>query len=77
MLIKILITIVVQLAIMNYRNLSDLNKNGQTWNIKVKVMRFWESVNNKTDQLLSFDMILMDEKVGFFINLSIFGIIIA
>jgi hypothetical protein len=63
-LIKILITIVVQLAIMNYRNLSDLNKNGQTWNIKVKVMRFWESVNNKTDQLLSFDMILMDEKVG-------------
>jgi hypothetical protein len=29
-------------------------------------MRFWESVNNKTDQLLSFDMILMDEKVGFF-----------
>jgi hypothetical protein len=64
MLIKILITIVVQLAIMNYRNLSDLNKNGQTWNIKVKVMRFWESVNNKTDQLLSFDMILMDEKVG-------------
>jgi hypothetical protein len=64
MLIKIIITIVVQLAIMNYRNLSDLNKNGQTWNIKVKVMRFWESVNNKTDQLLSFDMILMDEKVG-------------
>jgi hypothetical protein len=68
MLIKILIIIVVQWVIMNYRNLSDLNKNGQTWNIKVKIMRFWEYVNNKTDQLVSFDMILMDvmSRVSFF-----------
>jgi hypothetical protein len=65
MLIKILIFIVVQLAKRAYRNLSDLDKNGKTWNIKVKVMRLWESVNNKTDQLVSFDMILMDEKVVF------------
>jgi hypothetical protein len=29
-------------------------------------MRFWESVKSKTDQLVSFDMILMDENVGFY-----------
>jgi hypothetical protein len=46
---------------MAYKNLSDLNKNGQTWNIKVKVMRLWESVNKKTEELMSFDMLLMDE----------------
>jgi hypothetical protein len=50
---------------MTYKNLGDLNKNGQAWNIKVKVMRFWEYVNNKTDELMSLDMILMDEKVTF------------
>jgi hypothetical protein len=65
-LIKILISIVVQLTKMTYRNLSELNKNGQIWNIKVKVMKLWESVNNKTNQLVSFDMILIDEKVGFY-----------
>jgi hypothetical protein len=50
---------------MTYRNLSDLNKNGQTQNIKVKVMRLWEYVKNKTEQLVSFDTILMNENVIF------------
>jgi hypothetical protein len=50
---------------MTYKDLCDLNKNGQTWNIKVKVMRLWESINNRTDELMSLDMILMDEKVTF------------
>jgi hypothetical protein len=51
---------------MTYRNLSDLNKNGQTQNIKVKVMRLWEYVKNKTEQLVSFDTILMNENVIFY-----------
>jgi hypothetical protein len=29
-------------------------------------MRLWESVNNKTEHLACFDMILMDEKVSFY-----------
>jgi hypothetical protein len=28
-------------------------------------MRLWESINNRTDELMSLDMILMDEKVFF------------
>jgi hypothetical protein len=54
-------------TIMSYKNLGDLNKKGQTWNIKVKVIRLWESINNKTEELMSLDMILMDEKVTFYL----------
>ena len=53
---------------MTYKKLSDLTTNGQTWSIKVKVIRVWDSINNATDELISMDMILMDEQV-FFINL--------
>jgi hypothetical protein len=51
---------------MMYKHLNDLNKNGHIWNIKEKVMRLCESVNNKTEELMSLDMILMDDKVSFF-----------
>jgi hypothetical protein len=61
---------------MTYTNLGDLNKNGQTWNIKVKVIRLWESVNNKTEELMSLDMILMDEKVTFHLFLNIFQLLV-
>jgi hypothetical protein len=61
---------------MTYTNLGDLNKNGQTWNIKVKVIRLWESVNNKTEELMSLDMILMDEKVTFYLFLNIFQLLV-
>jgi hypothetical protein len=43
--------------------LSDLSTKQQASNVKVKVMRLWESINNKTEELMSLDMILMDEKV--------------
>ena len=52
---------------MTYKKLSDLTTKGQTWSIKVKVIRVWDSINNATDELISMDMILMDEHV-FFIN---------
>jgi hypothetical protein len=50
---------------MTYKDLCDLNKNGYTWNIKVKIMKLWKSINNRTDELISLDMILMDEMVTF------------
>ena len=53
---------------MTYKKLSDLTTNGQTLSIKVKVIRVWDSINNATDELISMDMILMDEQVIFFIN---------
>uniref|UniRef100_I1QX08 DUF223 domain-containing protein n=1 Tax=Oryza glaberrima TaxID=4538 RepID=I1QX08_ORYGL len=44
---------------MVYKKLSELTSRGHTWNIKVKVTRLWDSA---TDELLSLDMILMDEQ---------------
>jgi hypothetical protein len=49
--------------------LSDLSTNQQTWAVNVKVMRSWESINNRTRELMSLDMILMDEKVFFHVIL--------
>ena len=48
---------------MTYMKLSELTARGQTWNIKAKVMRMWDSINPSTDELISIDMILMDEQV--------------
>jgi hypothetical protein len=49
---------------MAYIFLSDLSTKQQTWSVKVKVVRLWEFINNNIDELMSFDMILMDEKVN-------------
>jgi hypothetical protein len=49
---------------MAYTPLSDLSTKQQTWSVKVKVMRLWESFNNRTEELMSLDMVLMDEKVN-------------
>jgi hypothetical protein len=49
---------------MTYIFLSDLSTKQQTWSVKVKVIRLWESINNKIEEPMSLDMILMDEKVN-------------
>ena len=51
---------------MTYKKLSDLTTKGQTWSIKVKVNKVWDSINNATDELITMDMILMD--MYFFTN---------
>ncbi|CAN6211332.1 unnamed protein product [Urochloa humidicola] len=47
---------------MAYKKLRQLTTNGQAWNIKVKIIRLWESINFASDELMSLDMILMDEQ---------------
>ena len=51
---------------MAYKKLRQLTTTGQAWNIKVKIIRMWESINFSTDELMSLDMILMDEQVLFY-----------
>jgi hypothetical protein len=48
---------------MVYKTLNALTTKVQSCIIKVKVIKFWESINNKTDELMSLDMVLMDENV--------------
>ena len=53
---------------MTYKKIRQLTTVGQSWNIKVRVIRIWESINFATDELMSLDMILMDEQVLFFVK---------
>jgi hypothetical protein len=48
---------------MTYMLLSDLSPKQQASNVKVKVIRLWESINNRREELMSLHMILMDENV--------------
>ena len=48
---------------MAYKRIKQLTTSGQSGNIKVKVITMWESINFATDELMSLDMILMDEQV--------------
>ncbi|EEC82987.1 hypothetical protein OsI_28022 [Oryza sativa Indica Group] len=47
---------------MAYKKISELTTKGQTWSIKAKILRMWDSVNFATDEIMSFDMLLMDEE---------------
>ena len=53
---------------MTYKKIRQLTTVRQSWNIKVRVIRIRESVNFATDELMSLDMILMDEQVLFFVT---------
>jgi hypothetical protein len=55
----------IGVSTMRYSLLSDLSIKQQTWSVKVKIMRLWESINIKTDELMSLDMILMDKNIFF------------
>jgi hypothetical protein len=50
---------------MTFKNLRQLITNGQSWKFKVKVVRTWESINFASYELMSSDMILIDEHVCF------------
>jgi hypothetical protein len=54
----------LQLTVMMCKKLSALTTEVQVCTIKVKLIRMWESINNKTYELMRLDMILMDEKVN-------------
>ncbi|WOH01404.1 hypothetical protein DCAR_0520786 [Daucus carota subsp. sativus] len=47
---------------MAFSYLSELDDHTEDWMIKVRVCRKWESVNMKDGNLISLDMILIDEK---------------
>jgi hypothetical protein len=43
--------------------LSALSTENESWTIKVKVLRLWDSINLSTNEVISADMILADKKV--------------
>ncbi|KAM6563241.1 hypothetical protein CsatB_023239 [Cannabis sativa] len=48
---------------MEYSFLQDLNNDNDSWMIRIRICRIWESTNTKkNDELISLDMIFIDEK---------------
>ena len=49
-----------------YDLLDEINTEKDNWNIRVRVTRMWEVLNIKTNnELMSVDLVLLDEKVSF------------
>lgn len=49
--------------IMEFVGLKDLSIGNESWAVKVRVCRLWESLNSKKNgDLISLDMVIVDEK---------------
>ena len=49
-----------------YNLLDEVDSEKDDWDIRVRVTRMWEVLNIKTNnQLMSVDLVLLDEKVSF------------
>jgi hypothetical protein len=48
---------------MSYNTLKQISTDKDTWIIKVRIARMWDAINTNTNQLISIDMILVDEEV--------------
>ena len=49
-----------------YNLLDEIDTEKDNWNIRVRVTRMWEVLNIKTNnELMSVDLVLLDEKVSF------------
>ena len=49
-----------------YNLLDKIDTEKDDWNIRVRVTRMWEVLNIKTNnELMSVDLVLLDEKVSF------------
>jgi hypothetical protein len=52
---------------MPYNLLSDLTQEKKNWEIKVRIVRIWESTNPASNnEVMSLDCMLLDEKVCIF-----------
>ena len=46
--------------------MDEIDTEKDNWNIKVRVTRMWEVLNIKTtNEIISVDLVLLDEKVSF------------
>ena len=50
---------------MGYNFINQLSDEKDNWKLRVRLSRMWNVVNRKTSELISVDMVLIDEKVRF------------
>ena len=50
-----------------------IDKQKENWKVKIRVSRMWHAINSKNNEIISLDMILIDEPICFsFIVFNIF-----
>ncbi|KAI5000771.1 hypothetical protein ZWY2020_010730 [Hordeum vulgare] len=47
---------------MAYDMLHDISKEKDSWKVKVRIIRLWDAINLNNNELISLDMILLDEE---------------
>ena len=50
---------------MSYNLIKQLSDKKENWKVRVRLSRMWESINRKNLELISLDMVLIDEHVRF------------
>ena len=50
---------------MGYNLINQLFDDKDNWKLRVRLSRMWDAVNRKTSELISVDMVIIDEKVRF------------
>ena len=50
---------------MSYNLIKQLSDKKENWKVRVRLSRMWEAINQKNLELISLDMILIDEQVRF------------
>ena len=49
---------------MAYDMLHEISNQKDSWKVKVRIIRLWDAINLNSNELISLDMILLDEKVS-------------
>lgn len=50
---------------MSYNLIKKLSNKNENWKVRVRLSRMWEAINRKNLELISLDMVLIDEQVRF------------
>ena len=53
---------------MGYNLIKQLSNEKDNWKLRVRLSRMWNAVNRKNSELISVDLVLIDENVRFNIN---------
>ena len=57
---------------MGYNLIKQLSNEKDNWKLRVKLSRMWNAVNRKKSELISVDLVLIDENVRFNIKHNFF-----
>ena len=49
---------------MAYDMLHEISNQKDSWKVKVRIIRLWDAINLNSNELISLDMILLDEEVS-------------